>query len=141
MIRCIFRFHSTRVLFTFLIDRIFFSVTAQKMKFFIKDLFSKCDQIRSFLRIWSHLLKKSLIENFVFVQWVLSDRVFFEYSVIGFSSGSTVINSFLRSSVLFFRNIAILLSNRATVFFYQKQMFCFTLYSQKEACTQQLQLV
>ena len=26
----------------------------------------KCDQIRSFLRIWSHLLKKSLMENFIF---------------------------------------------------------------------------
>ena len=36
------------------------------MKFFIKDFFSKCDQIRSFLRIWSHLLKKSLMENFFF---------------------------------------------------------------------------
>ena len=32
--------------------------TAQKMKFPIKDFFSKCDQIRSFLRIWLHLLKK-----------------------------------------------------------------------------------
>ena len=32
---------------------------AQKVKFSIKDFFSKCDQIRSFLRIWSHLLKKS----------------------------------------------------------------------------------
>ena len=31
-----------------------------------KDLFSKCDQIRTFLRIWSHLLKKSLKENFIF---------------------------------------------------------------------------
>ena len=37
-----------------------------KMKFSIKDYFSKCDQIRSFLRIWSHLLKKSLMENFGF---------------------------------------------------------------------------
>ena len=36
------------------------------MKFSIKDLFSKCDQIRCFLRIWSHLLKKSLMENFIF---------------------------------------------------------------------------
>ena len=35
--------------------------TAQKMKFSIKDFFSKSDQIRSFLRIWSDLLKKSLI--------------------------------------------------------------------------------
>ena len=37
-----------------------------KMKFSIIDFFSKCDQIRSFLRIWSHLLKKSIMENFVF---------------------------------------------------------------------------
>ena len=28
--------------------------------------FSKSDQLRSFLWIWSHLLKKSLIENFIF---------------------------------------------------------------------------
>ena len=49
--------------------------TAQKMKFAIKDFFSKCDQIRSFLRICSHLLKKSLMENSTFravykaIQW------------------------------------------------------------------------
>ena len=36
------------------------------MKFSIKDFFSKCDQIRSFLRIWSGLLKKSLMDNFIF---------------------------------------------------------------------------
>ena len=36
-----------------------------KMKFSIKDFFSKCDQIRSCLRIWSHLPKKSLMENFI----------------------------------------------------------------------------
>ena len=40
--------------------------TAQKMKFSINDFSSKCDQIRSFLRIWPHLLEKSLIENFIF---------------------------------------------------------------------------
>ena len=40
--------------------------TAQKTKFSIKDFFSKCDQIRSFLQIWSDLLKKSLMENFTF---------------------------------------------------------------------------
>ena len=40
--------------------------TAQKMKFFIKDFFSKCDQIRKKVRIWSHLLKKSLMENFFY---------------------------------------------------------------------------
>ena len=42
------------------------SCTAQKIKFFIKDFFSKCDQIWRKLRIWSHLLKKSLMENFIF---------------------------------------------------------------------------
>ena len=42
------------------------SYTAQKMKFSIKDFFSKCDQIRRKLRIWSHLLKKSLTKNFIF---------------------------------------------------------------------------
>ena len=40
--------------------------TAQKMKFSIKDFFIECDQIRSCLRIWSHLIKKSLMENFIF---------------------------------------------------------------------------
>ena len=35
------------------------------MKFSIKDFFSKCEQIRSYLRIWSHLLTKCLIENFI----------------------------------------------------------------------------
>ena len=40
--------------------------TAQKMKFSSKDFFSKYDQTRSFLGIWSHLLKKSLMENFIF---------------------------------------------------------------------------
>ena len=30
----------------------------KKMNFSIKDFFSKCDKIRSFLRFWSHLLKK-----------------------------------------------------------------------------------
>ena len=35
---------------------------AQKMKFSIKDFLSKCDQIHKYLRIWSHLLKKSLMD-------------------------------------------------------------------------------
>ena len=38
--------------------------TTQKMKFSIKDFFNKYDQIRR----WSHLMKKSLMENFIFVQ-------------------------------------------------------------------------
>ena len=41
------------------------------MKFSMKDFFSKCDEIRSFLRMWSHLLKKSLMENFIFCAVIL----------------------------------------------------------------------
>ena len=51
-----------------------------------KDFFSKCDQISCFLLIWSHLLKKSSMENFIFlcsvsrlvsvVSWLFpSDRI------------------------------------------------------------------
>ena len=36
------------------------------MKFITKDLFSKCDQISSLLRISSLLLKKALMGNFIF---------------------------------------------------------------------------
>ena len=39
---------------------------ALKVKFSIKDVFSKYDEIRRKLRIWSHLVKKSLMENFIF---------------------------------------------------------------------------
>ena len=44
------------------------------MKFSVKDFFSKCDQIRSFLRIWSHLPKKSLMENFIFCAVYLLEK-------------------------------------------------------------------
>ena len=52
--------------------------TAQKMKFSIKDFFSKCNQIRRKLRIWSHLLKKSLMGNFVFCAVLVIGRSLFE---------------------------------------------------------------
>ena len=42
------------------------SLEKKKKKFSMKDFFSKCGQIRRKLWIWSHLLKKSLIENFIF---------------------------------------------------------------------------
>ena len=45
-------------------------ITEQRMKFCIKEFFSKCDQIRSFLRIWSHLLTKSLRKLHFFVQCI-----------------------------------------------------------------------
>ena len=47
------------------------TITAQKITFSIKDFFSKCVEIRSFFGIWSHLLKKSLMENF-FAVYIMS---------------------------------------------------------------------
>ena len=47
----------------------------QKMKLSIKDFLSKSDQIYSFLWIWSHLLKKSLMEKFFFSAVLISKMV------------------------------------------------------------------
>ena len=51
------------------------------MKFFIKDFFSKCD------RIWSHLLKKSLMENLFFMRCVCEpfDKPFIIVNIIIFN--------------------------------------------------------
>ena len=38
------------------------------MKFSVKDFFSKCDQIRRKLQIWSHLQKKSLMKTLIFCE-------------------------------------------------------------------------
>ena len=59
------------------------SNTAQKMKFFTKDLFSKCDQIHRKLRIWSHLLKKSLMENFRFFCSVMGNKLLVDRMLAG----------------------------------------------------------
>ena len=48
---------------------------SQKIKFSINDFFSKCHQIRGFLRIWSHLLKKSLMENFILRAVLVIQRI------------------------------------------------------------------
>ena len=54
------------------------------MKFSIKDFFSKCDKIHKKLWIWSHLLKKSLMKNFIFSA-VLTSLIFgpnmFEFTI------------------------------------------------------------
>ena len=45
---------------------------SQKMKFSIKDFFSKCDQTRMILRIWSHLLSEILDKKlFLFFGWCI----------------------------------------------------------------------
>ena len=63
------------------------SYTAHKRKFSIKEFCIKCHQIRSFLRTWSYLLKRFLMENFIFCavqlekanlfRWVLFHEVTF----------------------------------------------------------------
>ena len=47
------------------------------MKFYTKSSLSKCDEIYSILRICSHLLKKSLMENFIFC--VVKDQILIPY--------------------------------------------------------------
>ena len=47
-------------------------LNGKPMKFSITDFFSKFDQIRSFLWIWSHLLKKSCCFIFCAVPAILS---------------------------------------------------------------------
>ena len=54
------------------------------MKFFIKDFFSKCDQILRKLRIWLHLLKKSLMENSIVCAVLISDMITDMYKNIFF---------------------------------------------------------
>ena len=55
-----------------------YNFTVQKIKFSIKNFFSKCDQILSKLPIWSHLLTKSLMKNFIILCSVPSQcEIFF----------------------------------------------------------------
>ena len=53
---------------------VYFFYCTKKMKFSIKDFLIKCDQIHRKLRIWSHLLKKPLIENFIFCAVFMADK-------------------------------------------------------------------
>ena len=48
----------------------------------MKDLFSKVDRIRSYPLIWSHLLKKSLMQNFIilfFLKCLVLKKSSFKY--------------------------------------------------------------
>ena len=85
-------------------DLTFVTINVQNMKFSIKNFFSKCDQIRRKLQIWSHLLKKSLMENSFFVQWISPDNYLYSFLFCLETSCSVknnldrnVLKSFLRS--------------------------------------------
>ena len=76
------------------------------MKFPIKEFFSKCDEIRSFQQIWSHLLKKSLMENFIFCavivaqNWNLGDWFLVRYQYILVFGNVNTFSSKWREAVL-----------------------------------------
>ena len=70
------------------------------MKFSIKDFFSKCDQIRKKLRIWSHLLKKSLMENFIFFCAVKLSNLCTYFKLYIYQDNGKLLTNFLRSSLL-----------------------------------------
>ena len=52
----------------------------------MKDFLSKCDQIRSFLKIWLHILMKSFMEKLIFSksQFLIYIRFFIEETVSQF---------------------------------------------------------
>ena len=95
--------------------------TAQKMNFSTMDFFSECDQIRSKLRIWSYLLKKSLIEDFIFCAvWEKGeggDGQSFAWKIVCFNT------SFSRLAESLY--IIPLKSNLITRFYYPRQLTYF----------------
>ena len=72
-----------------------------EMKFSIKDLFSKCDQICRKVHIWSHLLKKSLMKNCIFcaVQKQLSTCVEKSWSENCFQYSQEIISLQLHQNI------------------------------------------
>ena len=46
--------------------------TAQKLKFSVNDFLNKYEKISRKMQIWSRLLKKSIIEIFIFCEWLQS---------------------------------------------------------------------
>ena len=68
----LYTFHAVAIIKTYVLFILHYQIIINckkcygTKKFSIKDFFSKRDRICSFLRIWSQLLKKSLIKNFIF---------------------------------------------------------------------------
>ena len=72
------------------------------MRFSIKDFFSAYDQILSLLRICSHLLKKALMENFMFfaVQWIKVVNYFCENLCLSSEPVSTIMHINVHSKIM-----------------------------------------
>ena len=83
------------------------SINAEKMKFSINDFFSKYDQICRKLQIWSHLLKKSLMENFIFC------AVLIKTTISESIPGQTVVDKYLMCAW-----VLLLLINVLNLYFY-----------------------
>ena len=62
------------------------SKTVQEMKFPIKDSFSKCNQIGSFLRIWSQLLNQRNHQSIILMIELSEYREFVKRSSPNFAS-------------------------------------------------------
>ena len=73
------------------------------MKFFIKDFFSKCHQISSYLQIWSHLLREFLMENFIF--FAVFNNLNEELTQPAFTSSKLTIEAPGRRSGVFIINL------------------------------------
>ena len=105
-------------------------ITAQKMKFSIKDFFSKCDQIRSFLQIWSHLLKKSLMKNFIFCAVIVESSEFYNCHLTFnlFSNNASFLYTLKTSESLKFSDVfrrcrsKILVENEGVDYFLKKTL-------------------
>ena len=93
------KFYMQRIVNMIIPSSIMKTIRYTKNEVCIKDFFSKCDQICRTLRIWSHLLKKSLMENFIFLDSDPSqNKPFFKDSVV-MTSRLLSINPFLREAV------------------------------------------
>ena len=96
----------------------FVTFTAQKMKFLVKDFFIKCDQISSFLRIWSYLLKKSLMEDFNFCE------VFHTWPNILLNSQDFVIEVTFLHIIIFKKSVVTPSKIHTVISFYAKALKC-----------------
>ena len=70
----------------------------------MNDFCSKCDQIRSFLRIWSHLLKNSLMENFIFsLVSMASELRVRERELCKYRNPSITVNKLVLDTLFYFK--------------------------------------